>query len=248
MTEVEICNSALLMLNKSPIGSLTDDGPIQAKYCKLAYPVARRSLISKYTWNFASWDGPLSPVKYLNFDEAHQPPFTDDHPRPDPGDPNTYKNLLKYSFLYALPENYLGLNTLYDADDTPIPTLPHRKPLYTIGHFIPPPGSEYNIAVGTYIFSDIGGLPTMVNELLVNPAPLKINCTIDIADTNLFPPSFVDCLIYSLALRLSKYLVDSLQYVQMLSAAFNAELASAIANDCQQLIIQNENPNVIYSF
>ncbi|MDR2267914.1 MAG: hypothetical protein LBD81_00495 [Holosporaceae bacterium] len=238
MTEVDICNLALLRLNKSSISELTDNQSLQAKACKLAYPQSRRSLISDYIWNFSTCYKQLQPLKYLNFDEAHQPPFNDGHPRPDPTDPTTYKNLVEYAFLYGLPQDFLFCIDLHLANHERVPLIRDRKPPYDIRHFSNPSGSNYSLPEITYLFSDHGEIPTYAGEKIVHPTPPNLKYSADISDTTLFPSSFIDCLVISLALQLAKYFVDSLQYIPILMSDFERKMEKAMINDCKQLILQ----------
>lgn len=51
-SEVEICNTALAFIKAASINSLTEPKE-SARYCKLLYPKARRTVLSDHDWGFA---------------------------------------------------------------------------------------------------------------------------------------------------------------------------------------------------
>jgi hypothetical protein len=243
MTPVEICNHALLRLNQSPINELTNEGTIQARSCKLLYDETRRYVLSQHAWDFATIpDVPLSLVKCLNYDEDHQPPFDEAHPKPDPSDPATYKNPFRYSYLYNLPGRLLSIVDVYLSDGTPVSFMGGENGLrpYEKAYFSSPTNSGYDLGEGVYLYSTLGGEPVEGNNNQFT-SNLRVRAVLDIDDTNLFSSLFTQCLILRLAYCMQKSLNDSLQYSQLLGAEYLAQLNQAILKDAQQSIPTNEN-------
>ena len=52
MTEIDICNLALVKVGANPIGSFAD-GTRQARDCSLWYPAARDALLRSHPWSWA---------------------------------------------------------------------------------------------------------------------------------------------------------------------------------------------------
>ena len=53
MSEVSICNSALIKLGASRIASLTEDSK-EAKLCYEQYPILRDEVQASHPWNFCT--------------------------------------------------------------------------------------------------------------------------------------------------------------------------------------------------
>lgn len=51
-TDVEICSRALILIGDQPIASLTEQS-VRASVCKNLYPIARREMLRRHTWNCA---------------------------------------------------------------------------------------------------------------------------------------------------------------------------------------------------
>lgn len=52
MTELELCNAAILRLGSTPIDSL-DDNNKRAKLCKIEYPRVKADILANHPWRFA---------------------------------------------------------------------------------------------------------------------------------------------------------------------------------------------------
>jgi len=89
MSETDICNSALRRLGEATILSLTD-GTANANYCQQFYEVERNFLLRVYPWGFAN--------KRVTLGRSTTVPDWE------------------YSYLYALPNDYLKLLDVLDSD------------------------------------------------------------------------------------------------------------------------------------
>lgn len=67
ISEIQICNRALLHLGVQPITSFTDNNPVAAA-CGIVYEDSRDELLREHPWNFAMTRATLSP-------EVVTPPF-----------------------------------------------------------------------------------------------------------------------------------------------------------------------------
>jgi hypothetical protein len=115
------------------------------------------------------------------------------------------------------------------------PIICGLSPHYDLRHFRNPAGSGYSLKETTYLLTNYGAYPFYEGTEVVYPRPPNLRYIMDIEDTELFSSSFVDCLVIWLALQLSKYFVDALQYFQILMAEFTQEMNKAVVNDCRQL-------------
>lgn len=76
-TKVEICSNALMLLGDSPIASFTE-GTKRSTLCANLYPLARRDILRKHSWNCVTKRVVLSPMStapaFGNWSKQFVPP------------------------------------------------------------------------------------------------------------------------------------------------------------------------------
>jgi hypothetical protein len=224
MTEIDICNNALLYVNKSSISSLTLNESIQAKDCLTIYEHSRRKLLAKHIWSFATDYGSATYLKNLNYRNSEQPPWNDVHPKPNP---NTYKNDTGYGYLYEIPRKMLSLVEVQTSDGE------HLIDEYEIRYFSLAP-VLYELAARTYLFTNYGNEATATEEVR---GP-RLKYTVDVENTLLFPPLFCEALIFEIALALAQAYVGSSQYLVLLEQKLQKVINAATSTDCAQLLLR----------
>lgn len=90
MTDVDICNAALVKVGAEPIATLEDNSK-RAKLCKLHYTRLKNELIVSHPWNFA--------IKRVTLEENGDTPA------------------FEYAYAYDLPEDYLRIFRVAYGDD-----------------------------------------------------------------------------------------------------------------------------------
>jgi len=124
---VELCNLALLRVNRSPISSLTDDS-LSAQACNQVYEQAREALLSQYNWTFALTGAELA----VAIDNSRLPDET-----PDVYAARKDKRLIEYLRAYSLPADFLRLVYCYDSLNNILVCITGQKPPYLLeGNFI----------------------------------------------------------------------------------------------------------------
>ena len=216
---VDICNLALLRINQNTIASM-DAGPgdsTMAQFCRLVYDHARVSLLSVYNWTFAIRN------ERLDFAPGRLPI------PPEPTENMTWEEREEQSaavqaFLqeqahhrttrgfaneYLLPENYLRLISVRDPQGRTLVAQEGMEPVFALE----------------------GG------RLWSNRTQLYMRFVGDVTEVSLFPPSFTECLVIDMAIRLTKKFNDSTTYLQQLQQESALTLSAAMANDCQQTML-----------
>jgi hypothetical protein len=78
------------------------------------------------------------------------------------------------------------------------------------------------------------------NNIFCNVEDIFLTTTIFEEDTTIYPIGFINCLTYQLAMRLTKSLIDSVNYQQQMREMYATELLKAIMKD------MDTNPTVDY--
>lgn len=102
VSEVDICNRALIMIHADPISSLTEDNE-EATFCSILYPQIRDEVLRAHFWNFAMEETTLNlsaeaPVLDLYSSKFLLPP---DYIRIRRLENDRYKYKIKGKFLYS---------------------------------------------------------------------------------------------------------------------------------------------------
>lgn len=210
---VEVCNLALTEINQRLITSLDsepDDSP-QQTYCKLVYPIARKSLLEAYDWSFALTRIKLKPVKIYSTNE--------DLIR---ADPNLYtKEYFGWNSCFQLPADCLKISGVYDGDW-------HRQ-INVCGITMP------WVRQGNFIYSQDSYSGKTSDEILNVVLPtLNLQYVQDLEDVNMFSPSFIEALSLSIAKKLTKQFNNSAAFLQFLDVKFENALKEAKIRDFRQ--------------
>ena len=128
------------------------------------------------------------------------------------------KSLWNYTYEYQLPEDFLKLVAVRDDMHNNLSPIAGQKPPYAIYR--------------NTLFSDV--------------FPCKLVYVMDEENITAFSPLFIDCLVYDLAIRLTKIFNDSTTFLQMLQMNFDKKIAEAKSSDCRQIILDTiHNPPII---
>ena len=113
---------------------------------------------------------------------------------------------IKYSFRYSLPENFLRLVTLYDSANRETIANTGYKPAYDI----------------------------QSGQLLTDISGCKMKYVFDQGIVSQMSPLFVDAIVLSVAMRITKLLNDSSTYLQQLQQDYQMTFMQAKIEDARQ--------------
>lgn len=117
VSEVEICNLALLKINQNAISSF-EEGSVQAEACKRIYDQSRAYLLSQYNWNFAISRALLNLVS--------------DNSGKEPTELDYDQTLFEYTKRFSLPEKFLRLIAVYNGLNQKLIAVTGLKPPFVL--------------------------------------------------------------------------------------------------------------------
>lgn len=205
---VEICNLALTEINQRLITSLDsepDDSP-QQTYCKLAYPIARRSLLEAYDWSFALNRIKLDPIKIYTSNEelAEKQPglFVTEY--------------FGWNSQFQLPVDCLKISGVYDNYWHRLVNVSNSMPWTRQGNYI-------------YSQASYGSRDGNISLPILNLQYVQ-----DLEDVNMFSSSFVETLALGIAKKITKQFNNSAAFLQFLDMKFENSLKEAKIRDFRQ--------------
>ncbi|MDR0556224.1 MAG: hypothetical protein LBG20_04470 [Holosporaceae bacterium] len=210
---ISLCNEALLLVNKAEISDLfSTDQSMAAKACKLLLPRTLMAIFSSYPWMFAT--------TYLLVDP------TVDHQN-DSDDPDwNYRKKYPYRYEWLLPEDCARFITAFREDWIPIRASQ----------------AEQASPVAYASSSKVLDSKSSSSSIWSNYSAIAYSYVRYNEDPEHWPAYFCDAVVLDLALRLSKYFVDSLQYTSMLLPQLRNQLEMAKAEDAQQQYFSSYRP------
>lgn len=124
-----------------------------------------------------------------------------------------------YNYCYALPDGLIRIANVFDGSGRPL--LSNRgDTMLRIG----------SAPVTISIFKLAG------NKIWTKQEGIILEYVQNVTNINVFPPSFMNCICYDLALRGAKILIDSASYVEQMRQALSQELMFAMNLDAGQQI------------
>jgi len=172
-SEVEICNLALQQMGRGLSITTLTPYDTASRLCARQYPISRDAVLRAYPWNFAQRRDELDA-------HADEPAF-------------------EFTYMYALPSDYLGNLRLFDNDDQAF-------------------------KIETYVVSTVSTIKVVLTDV---GEPLQVKYTARVTDPTLFDPLFIEALAAHIASNIAVPLSESQSKAEGLWQIYQAKIREA---------------------